>query len=91
MLPDHVDIVSLTIDNFDTVVNSEDSGIWFVRFFAPWCNHCKKMIPAWESSATNLKGLIGVADAGILRSDHFWLNATMFTITQVSFYLQMYL
>lgn len=35
MLPDHVDIVSLTIDNFDTVVNSGDSGIWFVRFFAP--------------------------------------------------------
>ena len=32
---ENVDIVSLTIDNFDSIVNSEDSGIWFVRFFAP--------------------------------------------------------
>jgi len=39
--------VELTEKNFDNLVfNSGKAG--FVKFFAPWCGHCKKMKPDWD-------------------------------------------
>jgi protein disulfide-isomerase A6 len=43
-------VTVLTPDNFDQVVNG-DRGV-FVKFFAPWCGHCKSMAPAYEEVAT---------------------------------------
>jgi len=40
--------VDLNPSNFDTlVINSGKSA--FVKFFAPWCGHCKKMKPDWDT------------------------------------------
>ena len=40
-------VTELTSTNWDSIlVNSGKSG--FVKFFAPWCGHCKKLKPDWD-------------------------------------------
>jgi len=40
--------VSLTADNFDERTKGKTV---FIKFFSPFCEHCKEMAPAWEELA----------------------------------------
>ena len=52
--------------NFDEVVMNSDADV-FLKMYAPWCGHCKRMAPAWEEFAESLKDdasvIVGEFDA----------------------------
>ena len=51
------DVVTLTNSNFNSQVYNA-KGVWLVEFYAPWCGHCKKLQPEWESAAKKLKNTV---------------------------------
>mmetsp|Transcript_108574 Transcript_108574/g.162419 ORF Transcript_108574/g.162419 Transcript_108574/m.162419 type:complete len:269 (+) Transcript_108574:3-809(+) len=46
-------VTQLTVDNFEEL--TEGRGI-FIKFFAPWCGHCRAMADDWEKLASDWAG-----------------------------------
>lgn len=41
-------VVILTTTSFEAERAASDAGL-FVKFYAPWCGHCKKLSPVWDA------------------------------------------
>ena len=45
-------VITLSDENFG---ENTKEGVWFVKFFTPWCGWCKQMAPEWERFARENK------------------------------------
>ncbi|KAL6450413.1 LOW QUALITY PROTEIN: PDI1 Protein disulfide-isomerase [Candida maltosa Xu316] len=43
-------VVKLVAHNYDEILKQLDKDV-FVKYYAPWCGHCKKLAPIWEELA----------------------------------------
>ncbi|XP_026731901.1 protein disulfide-isomerase A6 homolog [Trichoplusia ni] len=71
------DVVELTPHNFDRLVTNGDE-VWLVEFYAPWCGHCKNLVPEYKKTARALKGVVKV---GAMDADQHKSFASQFGIT----------
>ena len=60
--------VVLNSENFRSLVNDgawniagENGKGWFVKFYAPWCGHCKKLAPTWDEFSEKHSDRVNVA------------------------------
>jgi protein disulfide-isomerase-like protein len=55
------EVVNLTGDNFAESI--ADGNNWFIKYYAPWCGHCKKLAPTWDelSGSSELPDNVRVA------------------------------
>lgn len=46
-------VIDATESNFEELTST---GLAMVKFYAPWCRHCKNLVPHWGESAAQLQG-----------------------------------
>ena len=53
------EVLSLDRDLFTTTLSK---GPAFIKFYAPWCGHCKKLAPIWKQLARHMKNTLTIAE-----------------------------
>src|SRR5690348_4195413 len=60
------DVVELNDGNFESEFSTGSN--WFVKFYAPWCGHCKTLKPIFHDLSNNIKGKVKVGTIDATRN-----------------------
>ncbi|EFJ23205.1 hypothetical protein SELMODRAFT_99470 [Selaginella moellendorffii] len=58
------EVISLNDATFTDKVKEQDT-VWFIKFFAPWCGHCKRLAPTWDELGKAIESEAGVEVARV--------------------------
>jgi len=50
-------VAVLTQQNFEKLVTKSEA-VWIVKFYAPWCGHCRSLQPEYDAAAKMMNGII---------------------------------
>jgi protein disulfide-isomerase-like protein len=53
-------VVALTRDNFNVAMQDAVNPLWLLKFYAPWCGHCKQLAPILDQVAPQLVGRMAI-------------------------------
>jgi protein disulfide-isomerase-like protein len=56
----HEAVVDLQVDTFHPSLADPANPLWLLKFYAPWCGHCKKLAPILDAVAPKLKGSMAI-------------------------------
>ena len=65
------EVIVLDSKNFEHLTQASTgstTGDWLIKFYAPWCGHCKKLEPVYEKVADALEGVVNVAKVDVPQS-----------------------
>uniref|UniRef100_A0A914C997 Thioredoxin domain-containing protein n=1 Tax=Acrobeloides nanus TaxID=290746 RepID=A0A914C997_9BILA len=69
------------LDLNDKFVDVANEGSWFIKFYAPWCGHCKKLAPVWDQLAHSLTEKNSLVRIGKVDCTRFASACTHFKVT----------
>ena len=56
----HSTVQTLTENTFQRAIQDSANSLWLLKFYAPWCGHCKRLAPVLDEVAPLVKGKMAI-------------------------------
>lgn len=56
----HSTVIALDGSNLQSSLDDPSNPLWLLKFYAPWCGHCKRMAPILDKVAPVLQGKLAI-------------------------------